>query len=121
MNISFQGNLTFDKSFSKLKHSTCDEIADSLKKLYDMPKLNAIIPDTVVIGKAGKTRDSVVISFGEDWQIPIVPRKEVTAGSVLHQVLLNTCFYNGEQPLTSSVDHIKKSLKKIIQRNLDVK
>ena len=121
MNINFQGSLTFDKSFYKLKHSNCNEIADSVKRLYNMPKLNAIIPDAVIIGKGGKTRDNVIIRFGKDWEIPIVSQKEVTAGSVLHQILLNTCFYNGEQPLTSSVEHIKKSLKKIIQRNFDVK
>ena len=103
-----------------MKHSNCAEIEDSLKKLYDLQNLKPLIPDTVIFARGGKTRDSVVIRFGEDWDIPIVPKKEVSAGSVMHQVLLNTCFYHGEQPLTSSVEHIKKSLIKILQRNLDV-
>ena len=120
MSINFQGNLTFYKSFYKMKLSNCAEISDTLQKFYDMPQFKNIVPDTVIIGKGGKTRDSIIIRFGEDWDIPIVPKKEVSAGSVLHQVLLNTCFYNGEQPLTSSVEHIKKSLIKILQRNLDV-
>ena len=119
MSINFQGNLTFDKSFYKMKHSNCAEIEDSLKKLYDLQNLKPLIPDTVIFARGGKTRDSIIIRFGKDWDIPIVPKKEVSAGSVLHQVLLNTCFYNGEQPLTSSVEHIKKSLIKILQRNLD--
>ena len=121
MNISFQGKLTFDKSFYNLKHSNCAEIEKYVSKLYERPKLINLIPDTVIFGRGGKTKDSVVIRFGKDWDIPIVPKKEVSAGSVMHQILLNTCFYNGEQPLTSSVEHIKKSLIKIVQRNLDAK
>ena len=121
MSINFQGNLTFDKSFYTLKHSNCAEISEVLNKFYEVPQFRAITPDTVILGHGGKTRDSLTIRFVDAWDIPIVPKKEVTLARVLHQLLLNTCFYNNEQPLSASYESVKKSLFKILKRNLDAK
>ncbi|MBQ8634627.1 hypothetical protein IJ425_00555 [bacterium] len=117
MSINFQGKLTLDKSFYSLKQSNCKEIEDIVRKVYDTPKLTDIIPDTVIFGKGSKKGDQVLIRFGKNWDIPIVTRGEVRAGCVLQQILLNTCFYHGEQPLCSSFKYVKESLIKILKRN----
>jgi len=117
MNISFQGNLRIDKSFYSLKQSNCKDIIESAQKLYDTPRLAKIIPDTTIYGKGCKTGDKVLIRMGKNWDIPIETRGEVTSGCVLHQILLNTCFYNGEQPLSSSGKYVMETIMKIIRKS----
>lgn len=117
MSISFQGNLKIDKSFYTLKQSNCKKIAENAQKLYDTPKLRNIIPDTTIFGKAAKSGDKVLIRFGKDWDIPIVTKGEVTAGAVLYQILLNTCFYYDETPRFSSGKDIMEIIMKIIKKN----
>ena len=115
MSINFQGKITFDKSFYSLKQSNCKEIEKYVNEIYAAKPLSDIIPDTVIFGKGSKKGDQVLIRFDKNWDIPIVTKGEVTSGCVLHQILLNTCFYNGEQPLCSTFKYVKESLIKIIK------
>lgn len=117
MNVNFLGNLKIDKSFYTLKQSNCEEIVDYAQKLYNTPKLSNVIPDTTLYGKGSKSGDKVLIRFGKNWDIPIVTKGEVKAGSVLYQILLNTCFYYDENPKFSTWECITKTIEKIVKKN----
>ena len=113
MTINFCGKLNIDKSFYSLKQSNCKEIAESAQKLYDNQILTQIIPDTTFFGKGSKKGDMMTIKFG-DYSFEIVTKGEVTVGCVLHQLLLNTCFVNNKQPISSSFKYIKKAIVEIL-------
>ncbi|MBQ8847926.1 MAG: hypothetical protein IJ003_03185 [Candidatus Gastranaerophilales bacterium] len=119
MNISFTGQLRADDSFFKLKHSDSEKIYSRVKEFYDHPKFTQLLPDTVLYGQGRKNGDWMTINFaGID--IPIQTKGEITVGKVLHQLMYNTCVYNGKIPLSSSPEYVMKALREIIKEKLGI-
>lgn len=116
MNVNFCAKLKIDDSvYKKLKFSNAKEIVEETQKVLDIPQISRLITEdelTISAKRYGKG-DCVQIQYGDDLIEIANSNGKVTHRSVIHQILLVTCFKHGKNPRCSLPKYVFETLAKI--------